>query len=47
VIGIDCIGSCECSRERIEEFHDISVAVRKEKKDESDDEDEDEELGTI
>lgn len=38
---------CECSRERIEEFHDISVAVRKEKKDESDDEDEDEELGTI
>lgn len=38
---------CECSRERIEEFHDISLAVRKEKKDESDDEDEDEELGTI
>jgi hypothetical protein len=38
---------CECSRERIEEFHDISVAVRKEKKDESDDEDENEELGTI
>ena len=30
---------CEFSREKIEEFHDISVAVQKEKKDDSDTED--------
>ena len=33
---------CEQSRERIEEFHDISVPVRKEKSDDSDDDTDDE-----
>ncbi|KAK3106251.1 hypothetical protein FSP39_016033 [Pinctada imbricata] len=32
---------CECSREKLEEFHDISVPVKKEENNESDDDDSD------